>query len=435
MNVSTTNSWVPGANQPGIDFPLANLPLCAYRGTHDTTPFRIGVGIGDWIFDIARSIDLGLLPGLTPDLANACAASRLNALFALGRPEMRRLRAALTAALREDAPSRTEAGRCLTRQADACFAVPAEVGDYTDFLTSYNHAYNVGKLMGRDAVQPNFKSLPIAYHGRSSSIVISGEAVLRPSGQFRTQREGAEPVLVFGPSQRLDIEMELGAFIARGNPLGTAIALAEADEHIAGLCLLNDWSARDIQAWESLPLGPFQGKNFLTSVSARVITPDALEPYRNRGAQRAPDDPPVLEYLRYAGNNALNTFEIHVEIRLRTARMREEGLPEETISNAEFSRDNYWTFGQMIAHHTANGCNLRPGDLLGSGTISGPDCGTEGCLLELTRGGKEPLRLSNGETRTFLQDGDEVALSAFCERAGLPRIGFGVCRGLIQAQS
>lgn len=428
-------SWVPGANAADIDFPLQNLPLCVYRIKGDALPFRLGAGIGEWVVDISLGIRRGVICGLESDVIDACSAGELNPLFALGRPGLRQLRKALTAALREDAPKQDLAAQCLARQGDVQFTVPATVGDYTDFLTSFNHAFNVGMLYRpENPVLPNFKSLPIAYHGRSSSIVISGDPVYRPQGQFRGHHGNSQPVPEFGLTQRMDIEMELGAFIARGNPRGTSIPVSEADDHIAGVCLLNDWSARDIQAWESQPLGPFQGKNFATTISPWVVTLEALEPYRSNPVQRGVDDPPLFEYLRYPEGAGMSTFEIHVETRLSTARMRSEGAPDETISTAEFSRDNYWTFGQMIAHHTANGCNLRPGDLIGSGTISGPTTGTEGSLLERTRGGKMPLQLRNGETRTFLEDGDEVVLSAYCQRSGLPRIGFGECRGRIQSQ-
>lgn len=316
-------------------------------------------------------------------------------------------------------------------QADAQFGLPAVIGDYTDFLTSYHHAHNVGTLFRPDApVLPNFSSLPIAYHGRSSSIEVSGAPVYRPNGQYRATHHGTD--IVFGPSRRLDLEMELGAFIGRGNARGHPIAVDEAGEHLAGLCLLNDWSARDIQAWESQPLGPLLGKNFVSTISPWVVSPLALAPYRTAPAPRRPQDAPLQPYLRYAGDTSLAALEIHVEVRLGTARMRARGLPPRTVSTALFSRDCDWTFDQMIAHHTINGCNLRPGDLLGSGTISGPDAGTEGSLLELTHGGKRPLDLGEGETRTFLEDGDEVVLTAYCERPGLPRIGFGECRGVVQ---
>jgi len=427
MTSSHRPSWVQGANDSETGFTLANLPFCVYRPTPSASD-SIGVGVGDFVFDLRRAAESGVLD-LPEDVLASCLKPRLNDLFARGRHAPERIRRALQALFDLSNTSHDPLEACLVRRSEVTFQVPFEIGDYTDFLTSYHHAFNVGSLFRPDRpVLPNFKSMPIAYHGRSSSIIISGEPVRRPRGQSSLTHGGSAPNVHFGPSQRLDFELELGAFIATGNPRGRSISLMEADEHIAGLCLLNDWSARDIQAWESQPLGPFQGKNFATSISPWVVTLEALEPYRS---PRAPADPPAFDYLTYPESVARPTFEIFLEVRISSKRMRETGQAEQLISRSVFNRDSYWTFGQMIAHHTINGCNLRTGDLLGSGTLSGPERGNEGSLVELTRGGKEPLTLTSGERRAFLEDGDEVVLSAYCRGPGLPRLTFGECRAQI----
>jgi fumarylacetoacetase len=426
-----TASWVESANIDGNGFPLQNLPLCVFRKAGTTQAWRIGVGIGDSILDLPATLQEGLLPGLGAELEAALMQPVLNRYFALAQPASARLRQSLTALLSIDAPTAGPCAAHLLPQAQAEFGLPALIGDYTDFLTSFNHAFNVGTLFRPDSpVLPNFSSLPIAYHGRSSSIEVSGAPVYRPHGQFRASHNS--PDIVFGASKRLDFEMELGAFIGKGNDRGHPIAVDDADAHIAGFCLLNDWSARDIQSWESQPLGPFLGKNFVSTISPWVVVSEALAPYRTAPLARRAEDGAVQDYLRYKRDTALAALEIFTEVRLSTARMRANADTPHVISKALFSRDSHWTFAQMVAHHTVNGCNLRPGDLLGSGTLSGPVPGTEGSLLELTHGGKKPLQLPGGETRTFLQDGDELSLSAFCERPGLPRIAFGECRGTVQ---
>ena len=421
-------SWVQSANRDDADFPLAHLPLCVFRPAGTDAIARIGVGIGQEVFDLRRAWRLGLLDTLAPELRRACAAPSLNVLFAAGRAASRALRAALTALLQEGAPDQERSASCLLPQSQAAFELPAQVGDYTDFLASYNHAHNVGSLYRPDnPVLPNFSSLPVAYHGRASSLVVTDEPVCRPQGQFRAAPQ--DTATVFGPSRKLDFEMELGVFVGPGNARGHAIAVDAADAHVAGFCVLNDWSARDLQEWESQPLGPFLGKNFATTLSPWVVSPEALEPYWVEIAR--PASPPLKDYLRHAPSSSRASFEIVTEVRLCTQRMRAQGQAAQLIATALFSRDIVWSFAQMIAHHTVNGCKLRPGDLLGSGTVSGPTPGSEGCLLELTRGGRAPLTLANGETRTYLQDGDEIVLTAFCARPGLPRIGFGECRGRI----
>ena len=297
--------------------------------------------------------------------------------------------------------------------------LPVAIGDYTDFYASVHHATNVGSMFRPDnPLLPNYKWLPIGYHGRSSSIVVSGTPVRRPSGQTK---DDASPAPVFGPSKRLDYEMELGMFIGPGNDLGEPIAVGSALDHVFGFCLVNDWSARDVQTWEYQPLGPFLAKSFATSISPWIVTLDALEPFRTRAFERASGDPEPLPYLRDDVG-----YDINVEVWLRTKKMSEPVR----LSRGNF-RDMYWTVAQLVAHHTSNGCNLRPGDLLASGTISGPEKDARGCLLELTWRGTEPIQLPTGETRRFLEDGDEVILRAYCEREGVPRIGFGECRGVV----
>jgi fumarylacetoacetase len=299
-----------------------------------------------------------------------------------------------------------------------------QIGDYSDFLSSFHHAYNVGMMLRPDEpVLPNFHTIPIAYHGRSSSIMVSDQPVYRPNGVQRVAHGSNETR--FGPTRRLDLEVELGAFIGSGNLHGVPISVDDASEQVVGLCVLNDWSARDIQSWETQPLGPFLGKNFASTIAPWVVCTDALEAYKVPAVKRRDDLPPLQSYLQTSGEGW--TYEIYLETFLSTEKMREHGLPAVRISKSLFSRDSIWTFAQMVAHHTVNGCNLRPGDLLGSGTLSGPDVGSEGCMLELTRAGTKPLSLPSGESRSFIEDGDEVSITAFCERPGLPRIGFGRC--------
>jgi fumarylacetoacetase len=306
--------------------------------------------------------------------------------------------------------------------------LPAEIGDYTDFYASIDHATNVGSMFRPDSpLLPNYKYVPIGYHGRASSIVPSGTFVKRPEGQ--TRDDPSKPP-VFGPTKRLDYELEVGAFIARGNPLGSPISIDEAEARIFGLCLVNDWSARDIQTWEYQPLGPFLAKNFATSISPWVVTMDALEPFRIPAFTRAPDDPAPLDYLASKANEARGGIDISLEVLVQTAKMTRHGHAPMRVSLGSF-RSMYWTLAQLVTHHASGGCNLRPGDLLASGTVSGPTADSRGCLLERTWRGKEPLELPSGETRSFLEEGDEVIMRAWCERAGAVRIGFGECRGII----
>jgi fumarylacetoacetase len=377
------------------DFPIENLPFGVARVNGEP---HICTRLDDQVLDLHAAADLIGEPTLREPVLNAFAAKRVTIRT------KERIRAVI-----DDIP----------RIPNAEMLPPFNIGDYTDFYASIHHATNVGSMFRPDnPLLPNYKWVPIGYHGRSSSIVVSGTPVHRPSGQ--TKDESA-PAPTFGPSKRLDYEMELGVFVGRGNRLGDPIAVDHALDHVFGFCLVNDWSARDIQTWEYQPLGPFLAKNFGTSISPWIVTLDALEPFRTHAFERAPGDPDPLPYLRDDVG-----YDINVEVWLRTKQM----TAPVRLSRGNF-RDMYWTVAQLVAHHTSGGCNLRPGDLLASGTISGPDKDARGCLLELTWRGTEPIQLPSGETRRFLEDGDEVILTAWCEREGHPRIGFGECRGIV----
>jgi len=425
-----TRSWVESANHSATDFPIQNLPLCAFRRMEFADDWRIGVGIGDQILDLHAAGECGLLEGLPPDTAAACARSDLNALGALGRGALRSLRQSVAALLAMNASGKAKAQALLLPQAQAAFRVPCAIGDYSDFFSSLNHALNTFRIFrgGGGEFLPNFKHLPIAYHGRASSIVASGSPVWRPNGQFRPAPD-APPI--HGATRRLDFEFEIGMYIGCGNAAGSPIPIVQAEEHVLGLCIVNDWSARDIQAWESQPLGPFLGKSFRTSVSPWVVTLDALAPFRVAPAPRAEGDPAPLPYLDAPEDRAAGGVALRVETLLQTRAMRDAGLEPTRITHADFGRDVYWTLAQMLAHHTVNGCNLQPGDLIASGTVSGRGEGTQGCLVELTNAGTRPIALPNGESRAFLEDGDEVVMRAWCERDGFRRIGLGECRGVI----
>jgi fumarylacetoacetase len=400
------------------DFPIENLPYGVFR--RDGV-ISIGVAIEDRILDLRRAGAAGRLGGLPPETREACGASRLNELMSLGRPRGRELRAHLTELLK--ARSRVEP--YLVAMQDVTMLLPAEIGDYTDFYASVHHATNVGRLFRPDQpLLPNYKWVPIAYHGRASSIVASGTAVRRPHGQSKEPDAG---VPRFGPSRSLDYEAELGLFVGPGNALGSAIPIGAAEDHLFGVCLMNDWSARDIQAWEYQPLGPFLSKSFATSISPWVVTMEALEPYRVPPAPRPEGDPAPLPYLRWPADRALD---LTIEVEITSAKMREAGMTPLRLSRGN-TRDLYWTAAQMVAHHTSNGCSLRTGDLVGSGTVSGPDRGSLGCLLEITRRGAEAVELPTGESRHFLEDGDEVTLRGWCGKEGRPRIGLGSCVGRI----
>ena len=425
-------SWVDSANDAATDFPVQNLPLGCYRGPRGSRP---GIAIGDRILDLdAVRETLALEPRLAAAIDASVASGVLNPLLALGREALRDLRTVVSDSLRADTPAgqraRASADALLVRMDQVELALPMRVGDYTDFYASIHHATNVGSMFRPDnPLLPNYKWVPIGYHGRASSIVASGTAVRRPSGQTRDD-PAAPPT--FGPSRRLDYELEIGAVIASGNPLGEAIPLARAESHVAGLCLVNDWSARDIQTWEYQPLGPFLAKNFATTVSPWIVTLDALAPFRVPAAERANGDPPPLPYLNDEADRAHGGYDIELEVLISTRRMREERLPPARVSVGSFAT-MYWTVAQLVAHHTSNGCNLQPGDLIASGTVSGPAKESRGCLLERTWRGTEPLTLPTGEERRFLEDGDEVIMRAACVRDGRRRIGFGECRGVVSA--
>jgi fumarylacetoacetase len=432
MTVAKTNpthdphlrSWVESANSNASDFPIQNLPFCVFRrrGTREIP--RIGVAIGDAVLDLRRAGEGDLLAGVPQVAAEACQASRLNALMSLGPDAAGAIRNRLIDMLQHKAPRRED---LLVDMSGAEFLLPADIGDYTDFYASVFHATNVGRLFRPDAPLPaNYRHVPIAYHGRSSSIVISGTPVRRPCGQ-RKQPDEASPE--FGPSARLDYEVELAAFIGMGNEHGARIRLDTAERHVFGLCLLNDWSARDIQVWEYQPLGPFLAKNFATSISPWVVTWEALAPFRCRAFARPPGDPSPLPYLSSPSNDAAGGIDVTVEAHLRSARMRESGLAPIRVSRAS-AKSLYWTLAQMVTHHTSGGCNLRSGDLIATGTVSGDDEQSRGCLLEISAG-PQPLILPSGEARRFLEDGDELILRGFCEREGYARIGFGECRGVV----
>ena len=419
-------SWVPGADEPGTDFPIQNLPFGVFRRRGESVAPRVGVAIGNRILDLAALAGAGLVSGDALAAARAGAADSLNALMALGPGASRALRHALAGLLEQGSSARAAVAPLLVPQGEAELFVPARVGDYTDFYASIYHATNVGSMFRPDnPLLPNYKYVPIGYHGRASSIVVSGTEVRRPWGQTRNS---ADQPPAFGPSRRLDYELEVGMYIGAGNALGQPVPVADAEAHVFGLGLVNDWSARDIQTWEYQPLGPFLAKNFATTVSPWVVTLEALAPFRAPAFARADGDPAPLPYL--AGPPDAAGIDVTLEVWLSSAAMRAAGADPVRISRGSFT-NMYWTVAQLVAHHTSNGCNLQPGDLLASGTVSGPEKESRGCLLERTWKGTEPLQLPGGETRAFLEDGDEVVLRAYCERAGRARIGFGECRGRI----
>ena len=428
-------SWVESANAAG-DFPIQNLPFAVFRSRGESGPGRVGIAIGDQILDVTAAQREARFTGLAAQAVEACAAPVLNDLMRLGAAPRAELRRQVSELLSADSPqyraNRRIGERILLAQADAELLLPVTIGDYTDFYASVYHATNVGSMFRPDnPLLPNYKYVPIGYHGRASSIVISGTQVTRPRGQSKGPDA---PAPEFGPSRSLDYEMELGLFVGPGNRLGEAVTIERAEEQIFGYCLVNDWSARDIQAWEYQPLGPFLAKNFATTVSPWVVTAEALEPFRVPAFSRPEGDPAPLPYLSSTRNAERGGLGVTVEVYLSTERMRREGLDPVRLSRGN-AADLYWTPAQFVAHHTSNGCDLRPGDLLASGTISGPTKESRGCLLELTWRGAEPLALPNGESRKFLEDGDEVIMRGYCEREGAVRIGFGECRGKVVMSS
>jgi fumarylacetoacetase len=405
-------SWVESANDPGTDFPIQNLPFGRFRTARDAD-WRIGVAIGDQVLDLA-------VAGLTD-------TQEMNALMAAGPRKRAELRRALSRGLSRGSAERGRWATALRAQSDIETGLPCAIGDYTDFYAGIHHATTVGKLFRPDnPLLPNYKWVPIGYHGRASSIGVSGQRFHRPRGQVKPADASAPTLL---PTARLDYELEFGAVIGTGNVLGEAVGIEEAESHVFGFVLLNDWSARDVQAWEYQPLGPFLAKNFATTISPWLVTPEALAPFR-APFERMQGDPQPLPYLDSATNRARGAIDISLEVWLLTEAMKRSGTPPLQLSRSNL-RDAYWTVAQLIAHHTVNGCNLQPGDLLGSGTISGPALEQAGSLLELTQNGNKPIALAHGERRTFLEDGDTVILRAHCERAGFRRIGFGDCAGTV----
>lgn len=421
------SSWLDSANAPEGDFPLQNLPFGVFRRRAGNERLRGGVAIGDQVLDLAALHGLGLAKGQAAAALAACTGWQLNELMAMGPRAWSALRQFLSQSLRRGTHHESALRAALVPQDECEYALPARIGDYTDFYASIHHATSVGRLFRPDApLLPNYKWIPIGYHGRASSIRAGEQEFVRPLGQTLPRGASAPQ---FGPSQRLDYELEIGAFIGPGNALGTRIPIESAEAHVFGLCLLNDWSARDLQAWEYQPLGPFLAKNFATTISPWIVTLEALAPFRTIWT-RASEDPQPLPYLDCAALRAGGGFDLEFEATLSSARMRAAGRAPLRLSRSNF-RHSYWSLSQIVAHHTVNGCNLEPGDLLGSGTQSGPTPEEAGSLLELSQGGKQPLALPGGEQRTFLEDGDSVTMRGWCERAGQVRIGFGSVTGTV----
>jgi len=422
-------SWVESANAPGHDFPIQNLPYARLRVAGTDDPWRVGVAIGDHVLDLQLATQQspwgeGIGPLLEP-----LAAGDLATFMALGPRAWKLVREALSMALAEGSDQAPFLELCLLDPNRLEYSLPCTVGNYTDFYAGIHHARTVGALFRPDnPLLPNYQWVPIGYHGRASSVVLEGGAIRRPFGQ--TKGEAPEPA--FGPIRRLDYELELGLWIGAGNDLGQRVDMTAAEARLFGITPLNDWSARDIQAWEYQPLGPFLAKSFATSVSPWVVTFEALAPFR-RPFQRPAGDPQPLPYLDSTRNRECGALDIHVEAWLQTARMKEARQPAVRLSQANALQAAYWTPAQLVAHHTSNGCNLQVGDLLGTGTLSGPQPGQGGSLLELSSGGKVPLMLPGGEKRTFLEDGDTLTLKAFCEAPGAVRIGLGSVSGTIAA--
>jgi fumarylacetoacetase len=430
----TLRSWMESANDPATDFPIQNLPFGIFTRRYVEMEMpRICVAIGDQVLDLSALSDELWAQDYGDLIADACSYESLDWLMAILEPDDRaELRRRLSRILRADAGSRERdaAEGCLYSLDEVELHLPAEIGDYTDFYASIYHATNIGRMFRPDQpLMPNYKWIPIGYHGRASSIVVSGTPIHRPCGQTMAENATAP---AFGPSKVLDYELEVGFFVSHGKPQGTPIEIGEAEDHIFGLCLVNDWSARDIQRWEYQPLGPFLSKSFATTISPWIVTMEALAPFRAPAFQRAAGDPEPLAYLDSPFNRKQGGLDIQLEVLLSTTQMREQGLAPHRLSTSN-SRDLYWTFAQMLTHHASNGCNLRPGDLLASGTVSGAAKENQGSLIELTERGTAPIALPTGESRRFLEDGDEVILRGYCERAGFRRIGLGECRGVVHS--
>jgi len=419
-NDPALTSWVETA--AGSDFPIQNLPLGIFSVGERRR--RACVAIGDYVLDLVGIADL-----LDEEWRDDVSQPVLNGWLARGPDVQRELRLRLVELL-SDEKYRDDVEPELVGQTEVRMHLPCVIGDYTDFYVGIHHATNVGKQFRPDnPLLPNYKYVPIGYHGRASSVRVSGEPVIRPNGQ----RKSADDAPEYGPSRRLDYELELGIWIGRGNDLGCPIPIGEASEHIAGYCLLNDWSARDVQAWEYQPLGPFLAKNFLTSVSAWVVSPQALAPFRKAMPQRPPGDPKPLPYLDHPFDRENGALAIQLEVTLTTEQMRRQGVAAHVLSHGSADAAMYWSAAQIVAHHSSNGCNLQPGDLIGTGTLSTENDEGLGSLLEISRGGKQPIQLATGETRSFLEDGDEITLRAWCENDTGLRVGFGECVGRVGA--
>lgn len=438
-------SWVESANDPSTDFPIQNLPMCVFHRKGAEISLELGVRIGDSVLSLTHAVAEGELPWAGPGRLSGLMFARL---FSLPRETLKELRGHVQRLLLDgddkSAQFHPEQDKLLVPVSEAVALKPCGMGDYTDFYASVHHATNVGSMFRPDnALLPNYKWVPIGYHGRASSIVASGTPIRRPKGQMKADDAPGAPITppVYGPCKMLDYELEVGWFVGPGNRLGEPIPIENAEEHIFGMCLVNDWSARDMQKWEYQPLGPFLAKNFATSVSPYVVTMEALSPFRCAAYERPQGDPQPLAYLDSEENRKRGGIDIQLEVMIASAEMRKRGLSPVRLSKGSF-KHMYWTVAQMLTHHASNGCNLRPGDLMASGTVSGPEEGSRGCLLELTWQGRDTsgkplprkhIELPSGEKRLFLEDGDEVIFKGYCEREGFRRIGFGECRGMIEA--
>ena len=424
----TLKSWVSSANDGVSDFPIQNLPFAVFR-QKKTDEFRGGVAIGDQIVDLLLLGNADVLPADIRQAVVTAAKSELNEFMAMGPKAWSSLRLALSRALREGSELENSLRTCLVSQADVEYKLPCKITDYTDFYTSIHHATAMGALFRPDnPLLPNYKWVPIGYHGRASSIGISGQSFPRPLGQLKGPDD---EVPSLAPSKRVDFELEMGIFIGTGNELGSPIPMADAEDHVFGMCLFNDWSARDIQGWEYQPLGPFLAKSFASTISPWIVTLEALAPYR-LAFTRPEGDPQPLPYLSGEQNKIAGAIDIQLEVLLQTQSMRAKGEAPVSLSRSNF-KYSYWTVAQLVSHHTVNGCNLQPGDLLGTGTQSGPGEGEYGSILELSHGGKQAIKLPNGETRIFLEDGDTVVLRGFCESSSAVRLGFGEVTGTVLA--
>lgn len=420
------SSWVESANN-NSDFPIQNLPFATFRLKGSKEATRGAVAIGDYILDMAAVAKLSMFTGIAQQAAEAAAQPSLNALMGMGKAANSALRLALSRALRIGASEQEQLSTCLIAQDEIEHGMPCQIGDYTDFYTSIHHATAVGSLFRPDnPLLPNYKWVPIGYHGRASTIDISGQEFPRPYGQLKAP-DAEAPVLQ--PCKRLDYELEMGIFIGQNTELGERIAIENAEDHIFGLCLFNDWSARDIQAWEYQPLGPFLAKNFASTISPWIVTTEALAPYRI-SFTRPESDPQPLPYLSSQENSQYGGLDIKLECLIQTDKMCQDNVQADRISESNF-KHSYWTIGQLVTHHSVNGCSMKAGDLLGSGTQSGPEHEQAGSMLELSRGGKEAFTLSNGEKRTFLEDGDTVIMRGYCQKEGAARIGFGEVIGKV----